>query len=158
MAEEPGNESGNLLEEMNPFERFFLILKLKELKNMLESIKKDMDEHFKENHDSREKKVGDKVKLWDLSSCIVKDNGRRLIYTENYFLDTEAIVIGEDLDFKYVYNAEEDESLNDEQKKFLKDINIEPATLILDILLRYPNGTDLYVCSEFIKRTDSFER
>ena len=142
----------NSSEDMNPFERFFFIMQLRELKQILESIKKDVEA----NHDDREKKVGDRVKLWDFSANRVKEDGRKINYSESYFKENEAIVVDEGLDIKFVYNPQEDFNLSEAQKEILKDIR--PPVIIMDILLRYPDGTELYTCSSFIKRTDAYEK
>ena len=160
MSDIPEDGNMNPFEGMNPIERFFLILELRELKRMIDKMKEDMDTRLKENYDDREKKIGDKVKVWDLAlcPCIEKESGRKIKMTETYYLENEGMVIEENVEYKFVYDPDEDDNLNEAQKNLLKDMNIEPTVIMLDVLLRYPNGVNLYTCSEFIKRTDLFEK
>ena len=132
---------------------FFDAIKKYNLIMQLQKVIVDIQKKSEENYDPREKKIGDRVKLWDFIA--IKEKNNKEIKETPYIKDNEAIIIEDDLDIQFVYDFLQDGKIPDETKEAL--IDVEKPIFCLDILLRYPNGLELYTCSDFVKRTDKYE-
>ena len=104
-----------------------------ELKTILETLKNGIEKNF----DGREKKVGDRVKIWDFSMYVTKHDNVKHSSLNSYFKNNEAIIIAE--------NLKKTSTLLDEE-------------ILMDVLLKFPDGSEVYTCSDFIKRTDTYEQ
>lgn len=103
-----------------------------ELLSMLDHIKSIQ----KSNIDVRKKMIGDRVRLWDFSFHIVKGNNTHSLSTNNHAKD--AIVIATEC-----------------------NVETEPFTghtKVLDLCIRYEDGTEVFTSSDYVKRTDSYEK
>lgn len=90
----------------------------------------------KANRDTRTKEIGDKVKLWDFSFHRIRGNDKADL--DPKYTDNIAIVIAVACDIKF------------------KDITNRDR--ILDICIRYDDGTEVFTSSEFVKRIDTYEK
>ena len=90
----------------------------------------------KANRDTRTKEIGDKVKLWDFSFHRIWGDDKADL--DPKYADKIAIVIAVACDIKF------------------KDITNRDR--VLDICIRYDDGTKVYTNSEFVKRIDTYEK
>jgi hypothetical protein len=103
------------------------------IQGMLELKKKILTEMAR-HQDDREKKIGDRVIIWDWSANIDKRTGEsRSGFSE--LADKEGIIIETDCGI--------------EDKPFAK------KTYICDVLIKFPDGEEVYCASSMIKRTDN---
>lgn len=103
-----------------------------EAKQLLAEIGKIIEQ----NKDDRKKEIGDKVIMWDYSGCKDKKTGKSYSCLDS-IEGQEAIII--------------ETGLKENGFTYFDD---KPR--ILDILIHYPDGTEVYTHSNFVKRTDNF--
>jgi len=92
---------------------------------------------FAENLDPRDKEVGDRVKLWNF--WLAKQADKKSDFNDTEYSEIEAVVIQKDL------------------KIVIKD-DILGKEHVLDTAIEYPDKTIVYTTSQYIKRTDNFEK
>lgn len=87
------------------------------------------------NKDDRVKELGDRVKVWDGSGNKDKNTSKQRSGIDPLFIKNEAIVIETDckVEIRGILNT----------------------TYLLDLLLKFPTGEEVYCCSEFVKRVDN---
>ena len=124
-------------EDLSPMERKNFKEKMKEIRLALLERRDSIESNF----DEREKMVGDKVKIWDFSANLNKQDGSKVEGTDVYYKENEAIIVQEGLDIKQELNYLNEFGLTEAEKEFLKDD--EPTIIDLDILIRYPNGVEI---------------
>lgn len=92
-----------------------------------------------ENIDNREKKIGDIVKVWDGSANFDKNTSEERAGIDPLFKNNTAIIIETNCDNQYI-------------PKYSN------KTYILDVLLKFPSGEEIYCDSSMIKRIDNYEK
>ena len=98
---------------------------------MLEKLQKIVDE----NKDDRTKEVGDRVIVWDGSYNEDKNTGKHRNGIDKLF-ENPGIIIETNCDF-------------------LREEPILKSKTVLDILIRFDSGEEVYTKSEFVKRIDN---
>ena len=126
------------------------------IRGEIERLRKEIESNF----DVRDKKVGDRVKIWDFSANKIKSKPgkkeKKISATDVYFKENSAIIVEEGLSIEFKFNYAEELKLTKEEAMLIEDINLPPFNL--DILIRYPDGTEVYTCSDFVKRIDNYEK
>jgi len=98
---------------------------------MLEEIRKIVDE----NKDDRTKEVGDRVLIWDGSYNQDKNTGVHRHGIDKLF-EKSGIII-------------------ETNCEFLREEPTIDKVMVLDILVRFDTGEEIYTKSEFVKRIDN---
>lgn len=119
------------------------ITQKKDLEEFRDQLKKQLDflkDHIESNTDKRVKEIGDRVQVWDLSLALTEDGERYFPFGEDVEkrFDMPALVI--------------EKGLSKPSKDILGN------THILDLLVEYQDGKKIYTKSEFVKRSDNYEK
>lgn len=107
-----------------------------DISDMLKFID-EVQEYIRQNKDDRNKEIGDRVLVWDGSYNEEKDSKTHRTGIDPLFQQT-AIVIATDCN--YIYHEE------------LLDMDI-----VLDLLLKFDTGEEIYTKSEMVRRIDDSE-
>lgn len=137
-----------LLEEDEGFEIRDII---EEFNQSMYKRKEEAKKKMAEMRDDRDKKIGDRVKIWDYSFALLDNEDKAFdIFQSNDeeykqklrdFIETEAIVVETDCNKEVVLKI-----LNQEIKK------------ICDLCIEFPDKTRIYTPSVAVRRTDTFEK
>lgn len=113
----------------------------------MDDLHKQVQNHMKEikaiqdaNMDERTKTTGDRVIIWDFSSAFYKVS-RKEMFNSSLNAKDEAIVIEDKLNIEYL----------DGKPDF---VGITWGDTVCDLLLKYPDGTEVYCNSRHVKRVD----
>ncbi len=109
---------------------------------LLEQLRDQMKSEVLERQDSRDKHIGDRVKIWDFSGC-VNENNEEPDATE--YQKLEGIVCEEGL--KHEFKTVIKNPFGGKGPEF-------KYTYVLDLRVVYPNGKKFYTRSDFVKRLD----
>ncbi len=122
---------------------------IKEFLKLLDELaerQKKATEKIKENTDEREKLIGDRVNVWDLSYAVL-ENGEKVIYDNREefgpllkkWAEEEAIIIKTD-------------------QKFICKIETLGIEKTCDLLVEFPDKTRIYTPSLAVRRIDNYEK
>lgn len=129
-----------------------------EIINMIEDFRKQMEERNKkakqrmaEMFDEREKKIGDRVKIWDYSFAIL-DNGEQAFHIFSSedeskkqklrdFTNIEAIIVETNC-----------------MKEAIVEFAGQKINKNCDLCIEFPDKTRIYTTSNSVRRTDEFEK
>jgi len=107
-----------------------------EQNNILKGLVETLREIQKSNTDIRSKEIGDRVRLWDFSFHMIKGSNEHNLSSK--YAEMDAVVIATSCGIK------------------TKDIMNNKR--VLDICIRYEDGTEVFTHSDFVKRIDNYNK
>lgn len=138
----------DLLDENEGFEIRDII---EEFNQLMYKRKEKAEKKITEMRDDRDKKIGDRVKIWDYSFAVLDNEEKAfdIFYKGSEeskqklkdFIETEAIVIETDCTKEVAIKI-----MNQEIKK------------ICDLCIEFPDKTRIYTPSVAVRRTDKFDK
>lgn len=121
----------NIMNTFDTVSNNVLSMEIAHVKDLQEMSKKA----FEENEDTREKRIGDRVKIWNF---YLASNEDMTPFCDEKYIDQTAIVIQEGLS--------------------LDKAGILNIPYKLDLQVKFEDGTKVYTKSQYVKREDSYTK
>jgi len=114
---------------------------------------------IEDNYDEREKRIGDRIVVWDGSS-LTRLNGEEIYLNESPFTERDYfIVVDEFQDHTLTFSLFGDDETEDADEYLAEKIEESDITYLQDLVIVDPDTNEKYrVSSEHVKRLDDLEK